>query len=57
MKSSNIITLKQKGEAHLGHCQTSMIPAGIYLLKFNNRNTRIRCNTCWKLTIKAVKQA
>ena len=57
MKSSNIITLKQKGEAHLGHCQTSMIPAGIYLLKVSNRNTRIRCNTCWKLTIKAVKEA
>ena len=27
-------------------------PAGIYLLKFNNRNTRIRCKTCSQLTIK-----
>ena len=27
-------------------------PAGIYLLKFNNRNARARCETCSKLTIK-----
>ena len=26
--------------------------AGIYLLKVNNRNTRIRCEICSKLTIK-----
>ena len=28
------------------------IPAGIYLLKFNNRNTRKRCEIFSKLTIK-----
>ena len=28
------------------HC-----PAGIYLLKVNNRNTRTRCGICSKLTI------
>ena len=27
-------------------------PAGIYLLKANNRNTRARCEICSKLTIK-----
>ena len=27
---------------------------GIYLLKVNNRNTRIRCETCSKLTIKNI---
>ena len=27
--------------------------ADIYLLKFNNRNSRIRCETCLNLTIKA----
>ena len=27
-------------------------PAGIYLLKVNNRNTRTRCEMCSKLTIK-----
>ena len=27
-------------------------PAGIYLLKVNNRNTRTRCEICPKLTIK-----
>ena len=29
----------------------SMIPAGIYLLEVNNRNTRIRYEICSKLTI------
>ena len=28
------------------------IPAGIYLLKVNKRNTRTRCEICSKLTIK-----
>ena len=27
------------------------LPAGIYLLKVNNRNTRTRCEICSKLTI------
>ena len=31
-------------------------PAGIYLLKVNNRNTRKRCETCSKLTIKRPEQ-
>ena len=30
----------------------AIIPAGIYLLKVNNRNTRTRCEICSKLTIK-----
>ena len=29
-------------------------PAGIYLLKVNNRNTRTRCERCSKLTIKTL---
>ena len=32
--------------------QMKAIPAGIYLLKVNNRNTRTRCVICSKLTIK-----
>ena len=32
--------------------QLKVFPAGIYLLKVNNRNTRTRCKTCSKLTIK-----
>ena len=28
------------------------IPAGNYMFKVNNRNTRTRCEICWKLTIK-----
>ena len=31
-------------------------PAGIYLLKFNNRNTRTRCEICLKLTIKTLER-
>ena len=30
----------------------ALIPAGIYLLKVNNKNTRTRCEICSKLTIK-----
>ena len=32
------------------------IPAGIYLLKFKNRNTRTRCKICPKLTIKIAER-
>ena len=31
-------------------------PAGIYLLKVNNRNTRTRCQKCSKLTLKIPEQ-
>ena len=31
---------------------TSISPAGIYLIKVNNRNTRARCEVCSKLIIK-----
>ena len=29
-----------------------LYPGGIYLLKFNNRNTRTSCEICSKLTLK-----
>ena len=32
------------------------VPVGIYLLKFINRNTRIKCEICSKLTIKTPEQ-
>ena len=32
------------------------IPAGIHLLRVNNRNTRTRCEICSKLTIKTPEQ-
>ena len=32
-------------------------PAGIYLLKVNNRNTRTRCEICSKLTIKTPERS
>ena len=32
--------------------QKNSFPVGIYLLKFNNRNTKKRCEICLKLTIK-----
>ena len=34
----------------------SINPAGIYLLKVSNRNTRARCEICSKLTIKTPKR-
>ena len=33
-----------------------MFPAGIYMFKVNNRNTRKRCEICSKLTIKIQEQ-
>ena len=39
----------RKGLAHSRHCYR--YPAGIYLFKVNNRNTRTRCEICSKLTI------
>ena len=31
-------------------------PAGIYLVKVNDRNTRTRCDVCSKLTIKTLER-
>ena len=36
--------------------ETIRYPAGIYLVKINNRNTRTRCEICSKLTIKTPEQ-
>ena len=35
----------------------SKIPAGNYMFKVNNRNTRTRCELFYKLTIKAAKRS
>ena len=48
---SELIKVTNK-HAHSKHCQTSMIPAGIYSLKVNNRNNRTGCEICSKLTVK-----
>ena len=41
----------------LSSCQFCFIrPAGNYILKVNNRNTRTRCEICSKLTIKIPKR-
>ena len=37
--------------------QMNTIPAGIYLLKVNNRSTRARCEICSKLTIKTPERS
>ena len=36
-------------------CKLNLV--GIYLLKVNNRNTRIRCEICSKLTIKTPERS
>ena len=49
-----IIHLEQLCESS-GSLKTTLrnhFPAGIYLLKLKNRNTRTRCEICSKLTIK-----
>ena len=33
-----------------------IFPAGIYLIKVNNRNTRTRCKICSKLTIQTTER-
>ena len=38
------------------HIIPAFIPAGIYVLKVNNRNTRTSCDFCSKLTIKTPEQ-
>ena len=38
------------------HLTGTAVPAGIYLLKVNNRNTRIWCEISSKLTIKTPEQ-
>ena len=35
---------------------SSQYPTGIYLSKFNNRNTRTMCEICSKLTIKTTER-
>ena len=37
--------------------KSNLNPAGIYLLKVNNRNTRTRCEICSKLTIKTPERS
>ena len=44
--------LKSTGLLTSGETFKGINPAGIYLLKVNNRNTRTRCKICSKLTIK-----
>ena len=38
------------------HKLGSNYPAGIYLFKVNNRNTRTRCEICSKLTINTLER-
>ena len=42
--------------AYTDHKPPTQIPVGIHLLKFNNRNTRTRCEICSKLTIKTLER-
>ena len=47
--------LTNQSETRQGFClyqPQASIPAGNYMFKFNNRNTRTRCEICSKLTIK-----
>ena len=41
---------------HVSILNFKTFPAGIYLRKVSNRNTRIRCEICSKLTIETLEQ-
>ena len=51
-KSQTRYNDKQKWYKNVYEYLQQTNPAGIYLLKVNNRNTRTRCEICSKLTIK-----
>ena len=44
--------VKQDSFSFLTLKQATHLPAGNYMFKVNNRNTRTRCDICLKLTIK-----
>ena len=50
---NRVLTLVWKSKTNT--FDESINPAGIYLLKVNNRNTRTRCELCSKLAIKTPK--
>ena len=56
LKNSLNPTVKFVVSFHILSSHAEAYPAGIYLLKFNNRDTRIRSATCSKLTIKIPKR-
>ena len=41
---------------NIWQCQGEAYPAGNYMFKVNNRNTRARCEICLKLTIETPEQ-
>ena len=43
----------KQGQREISNCGN---PAGIYLLKGNNRNTRTKCEICSKLIIKILER-
>ena len=49
-KNFRVATLSNSSEMLVW--EAANYPVGIYLLKVNNRNGRIRCEICSKLTIK-----
>ena len=48
----HFLKLKSKGQDTEGQQKCAGDPAGIYLLKVSNRNTKTRFEICSKLTIK-----
>ena len=47
------VSKRKRGKSTVLHIDLKcIVPAGIYMFKVNNRNTRTRCEICSKLTIK-----
>ena len=55
-ENKNTVTFNERGKNTHRIYQEKGIPAGISLLKVNNRNTRTRCEICSKLTIETLEQ-
>ena len=44
----------ETGQNSISTSNNASVPAGMYLLKVNNKNTRTRCEICSELTIKTI---
>ena len=53
---SGLFSKKSWNSKKISNSKKIHSPAGIYLLKVNNRNTRTRCEICSKLTIKTLER-
>ena len=54
MNSNSLLCKTLEGKVKNIFEVNNLNPTGIYLLKVNNRNTRLKCKICSKVTIKTL---